>query len=98
VFARVTLGEAFPERLDEAPHEVIERVLLCAEEAGRFRWSFSPRPAREWQSASRDPGGSEQAMKATEEVAYWLRVFSALLAYRGAIFKNAQSAKEALVL
>ena len=42
--------------------------------------------------------GSEQAMKATEEAAYWLRVFSALLAYRGAIFKNAQSAKEALVL
>jgi hypothetical protein len=28
-------------------------------------------------------------MKATEEVAYWLRVFSALLAYRGANFKNA---------
>jgi hypothetical protein len=37
-------------------------------------------------------------MKATSSVAYWLRIFSALLAYRGAIFKSAQSAKEALVL
>ena len=42
--------------------------------------------------------GSEQAMKTTEEVTYWLRFFSALLAYRGAIFSIAQSAKEALVL
>jgi len=37
-------------------------------------------------------------MKATSSVAYWLRVFSALLAYRGASFKIAQSAKQALVL
>ena len=41
---------------DEATHKVIERVLLCAEEAGRFRRSFSPRRAREWQSARCDPG------------------------------------------
>ncbi len=77
VFARVTLGEALPERLDEMTREIREHVLPALKMQDGFtgilvladRKSGKVRAVTLWES--------EQAMNTTEEAAYWLRVFSA---------------------
>ena len=77
MFARVTLGEALPERLDEMTREIREHVLPALKMQDGFtgilvladRKSGKVRAVTLWES--------EQAMNTTEEAAYWLRVFSA---------------------
>jgi heme-degrading monooxygenase HmoA len=77
VFARATIGEALPERLDKMTHEIREHVLPALRMQDGFaevlvlveRGSGKVLAVTLWES--------EHAMNATEEVAYWLRVFSA---------------------
>ncbi len=78
VFARVaTIGEVPPERLDEMTHEIKEHVLPALRKLNGFagvlvlleRGSGKVLLVTLWES--------QQAMNATEEAAYWLRVFSA---------------------
>ena len=77
MFARATIGEALPERLDKMTHEIREHVLPALRMQDGFaevlvlveRGSGKVLAVTLWES--------EQAMNATEEVAYWLRVFSA---------------------
>jgi heme-degrading monooxygenase HmoA len=77
VFARVTIGEAPPERLDEGTHEIIEHVLPAL----RMQEGFAGALVLVERGSGKVLGvtlwESEQAMNATEEAAYWLRVFSA---------------------
>ena len=76
MFARATIGEALPERLDKMIHEIREHVLPALRMQDGFaevlvlveRGSGKVIAVTLWES--------EQAMNATEEVAYWLRVFS----------------------
>ena len=76
MFARTTIGEALPERLDKMTHEIREHVLPALRMQDGFaevlvlveRGSGKVLAVTLWES--------EQAMNATEEVAYWLRVFS----------------------
>ena len=80
MFARATIGEALPERLDKMIHEIREHVLPALRMQDGFaevlvlveRGSGKVIAVTLWES--------EQAMNATEEVAYWLRVFSAVAA------------------
>ena len=77
MFARTTIGEALPERLDKMTHEIREHVLPALRMQDGFvdvlvlgeRESGKVLAVSLWES--------EQAMNATEEVAYWGRVFSA---------------------
>ena len=78
MFARITtIGEAPPERLDDMTHEIREHVLPALRQQDGFseflvfveRASGKVLGLTLWES--------EQAMNATEEAAYWLRVFSA---------------------
>ncbi len=77
MYARVTIGEAPPERLDEATHEIIEHVLPALRIQDGFagvlllaeRGSGKVLAVTLWEN--------ERAMNATEEAAHWLRVFSA---------------------
>ncbi len=77
MFARVTIGEAPPERLDEATHEVIEHVLPALRMQDGFAGALVLVERGSGKVLGMTLWESEQARNATEEAAYWLRVFSA---------------------
>ena len=77
MFARVTIWEARPDRLDNMAHEIEEHALPALRRQDGFagvlvlaeRGSGKVLAVTLWES--------EQAMDATEEAAYWLRGFGA---------------------
>ena len=74
---RVTLGEASPERLDNMTHEIKEHVLPALRRQIGFAGALVLVERGSGEVLAQTLWESEQAMKATEEAAYWLRVFSA---------------------
>jgi heme-degrading monooxygenase HmoA len=78
VFARITtIGEAPPQRLDHMTHEGIEHVLPALRQQDGFSGALVLVKRASGKVLGLTLWESEQAMNATEEAAYWLRVFSA---------------------
>ena len=77
VFARVTLGEALPERLDEMTREIGEHVLPALKMQDGFAGILVLANSQSGKVLAVTLWESEQAMNTTEEAAHWLRVFSA---------------------
>jgi heme-degrading monooxygenase HmoA len=78
VFARITtIGEAPPERLDDMTHEIREHVLPALRQQDGFSGFLVLLERASGKVLGLTLWESEQAMNATEEAAYWLRVFSA---------------------
>ncbi len=77
MFARVTLGEARSERLDEMTHEIREHVMPALRMQAGFAGALVLADRRSGKVLAVTLWESEQAMNATEEAAHWLRVFSA---------------------
>ncbi len=78
MFARVTtIGGAPPERLDEMTHEIKEHVLPALRMQDGFAGSLLLVERGSGKVLMVNLWESQQAMKATEEAAYWLRGFSA---------------------
>jgi heme-degrading monooxygenase HmoA len=77
VFARATIGEALPERLDKMTHKIREHVLPALRMQGGFVGVLVLVEHESGKVLAVTLWESEQAMNSTEEVAYWLRVFSA---------------------
>ena len=77
MFARATIGEALPERLDKMTHEIREHVLPALRVQDGFAGALVLINRGSGKVLALSLWESEQAMSATEEVAYWLRVFSA---------------------
>jgi heme-degrading monooxygenase HmoA len=77
VFARVTLGEARPERLDDMTQEIREHVLPALRMQDGFAGAFVLTDRTYSKVLAVTLWENEQAMNATEEAAHWLRVFSA---------------------
>jgi heme-degrading monooxygenase HmoA len=78
VFARVTtIGEAPPERLDDMTHEISDHVLPALRQQDGFSGALVLVERASGKVLGLTLWESEQAMNATEEAAYWLRVFSA---------------------
>ena len=77
MFARVTIGEALPERLDKMTHEIREHVVPALKRQPGFAQALVLVERERGKVLAVSLWESEQAMNATEEVAYWLRVFSA---------------------
>ena len=78
VFARVsTIGEVPPERLDEMTHEIKEHVLPALRKLNGFAGALVLLERGSGKVLLVTLWESQQAMNATEEAAYWLRVFSA---------------------
>ncbi len=78
VFARITtIGEAPPQRLDDMTHEIIEHVLPALRQQDGFSGALVLVERASGKVLGLTLWESEQAMNATEEAAYWLRVFSA---------------------
>ena len=77
MFARVTLGEALPERLNEMTREIREHVLPALRMQDGFAGTLVLTDRTSGKVLAVTLWKSEQAMNATEEAAYWLRVFSA---------------------
>jgi heme-degrading monooxygenase HmoA len=77
VFARATIGEALPERLDKMTHEIREHVLPALRMQDGFVGVLVLVEHESGKVLAVTLWESEQAMNSTEEVAYWLRVFSA---------------------
>ena len=78
MFARVTtIGEAPPERLDDMTHEIREHVLPALRQQDGFSGFLVLLERASGKVLGLTLWESEQAMNATEEAAYWLRVFSA---------------------
>ena len=80
MFARVTIGEALPERLDKMTHEIREHVLPALRRQPGFAQALVLVERGSGKVLAMSLWESEQAMNATEEMAYWLRVFSAEVA------------------
>ena len=78
MFARITtIGEAPPERLDDMTHEIREHVLPALRQQDGFSGFLVLVERASGKVLGLTLWESEQAMNATEEAAYWLRVFSA---------------------
>jgi heme-degrading monooxygenase HmoA len=78
VFARITtIGEAPPQRLDDMTHEIREHVLPALRQQDGFSGFLVLLERASGKVLGLTLWESEQAMNATEEAAYWLRVFSA---------------------
>ncbi len=77
MFARVTLGEAPPERLDHMTHEIREHVLPALRMQDGFAGVLLLVERESGRVLAVTLWESQQAMNATEEAAYWLRAFSA---------------------
>ena len=77
MFARVTLGKALPERLDQMTREIIEHVLPALRMQDGFAGALVLTDRGSGKVLAVTLWESEQAMNATEEAAHWLRVFSA---------------------
>ena len=78
MFARITtIGEAPPERLDDMTHESREHVLPALRQQDGFSGALVFVERASGKVLGLTLWESEQAMNATEEAAYWLRVFSA---------------------
>ena len=81
MFARViTIGEALPERLDKMTQEIREHVLPALRIQDGFAGALVLVEQESGKVLAMSLWESEQAMNATEEVSYWLRVFSAEVA------------------
>ncbi len=78
MFARViTIGEALPERLEKMTHEIREHVLPALRRQPGFAQALVLHERESGKVLAVSLWESEQAMNATEEVSYWLRIFSA---------------------
>ncbi len=77
MFARVTLGKALPERLDQMTREIMEHVLPALRMQDGFAGALVLTDRGSGKVLAVTLWESEQAMNATEEAAHWLRVFSA---------------------
>ena len=78
MFARITtIGEAPPQRLDSMTHEIREHVLPALRQQDGFSGFLVLLERASGKVLGLTLWESEQAMNATEEAAYWLRVFSA---------------------
>ena len=77
MFARVTLGTAIPERLDQMTREIAEHVLPALRMQDGFAGALVLADRGRGKVLAVTLWESEQAMSATEEAAHWLRVFSA---------------------
>ena len=78
MFARITtIGEAPPQRLDNMTHEIREHVLPALRQQDGFSGFLVLLERASGKVLGLTLWESEQAMNATEEAAYWLRVFSA---------------------
>ena len=78
MFARITtIGEAPPQRLDDMTHEIREHVLPALRQQDGFSGFLVLLERASGKVLGLTLWESEQAMNATEEAAYWLRVFSA---------------------
>jgi heme-degrading monooxygenase HmoA len=77
MFARVTLGEALPERLDRMTREITEHVLPALRMQDGFAGAMVLADRSSGKVLAVTLWETEQAMDSTEEAAYWLRVFSA---------------------
>jgi hypothetical protein len=75
--SRATIGEALPERFDKMTHEIREHVLPALRKQDGFAEALVLVERASGKVLAVTLWESEQAMNATEEVAYWLRVFSA---------------------
>ncbi len=76
MFARETIGEALPERLDNMTHEIREHVMPALRRQPGFAGTLVLVERSSGKVLAVSLWESEQAMNATEEVAYWLRIFS----------------------
>jgi hypothetical protein len=76
VFARVTHGEALPERIDGMTREIMEHVLPALRMQDSFAGAVVLADRSSGKVLAVTLWETEQAMNATEEAAYWLRVFS----------------------
>ena len=78
MFARITtIGEAPPQRLDDMTREIREHVLPALRQQDGFSGFLVLVERASGKVLGLTLWESEQAMNATEEAAYWLRVFSA---------------------
>ena len=78
MFTRITtIGEAPPQRLDDMTHEIREHVLPALRQQDGFSGFLVLLERASGKVLGLTLWESEQAMNATEEAAYWLRVFSA---------------------
>jgi heme-degrading monooxygenase HmoA len=77
VFARITEFEGPPERVDELRYALVERALPAARRLDGFAGAliFADRQSGKVQVVIL--WESEQAMSASEESAYWFRIYSA---------------------
>ena len=77
MFARViTIGDARPERLDKMTHEIREHVLPALRRQPGFAQALVLAERGSGKVLAVSLWESEQAMNTTEEMAYWLRIFS----------------------
>jgi heme-degrading monooxygenase HmoA len=77
VFARVTKFEGPPERVDELHHAVVERPLPAVRRLDGFAGALILADRSSGKVLAVTLWESEQAMSASEESAYWFRVYSA---------------------
>jgi heme-degrading monooxygenase HmoA len=77
VFARVTKFEGPPERVDELHHAVVERPLPAVRRLDGFAGALVLADRSSGKVLAVTLWESEQAMSASEESAYWFRVYSA---------------------
>jgi heme-degrading monooxygenase HmoA len=77
VFARITTFEGPPERVDELYYAVVERVLPAARRLDGFAGALVLADRQNGKVQVVALWESEQAMSASEESAYWFRIYSA---------------------
>jgi heme-degrading monooxygenase HmoA len=77
VFARITKFEGPPERVDELHYAVVERVLPAVRRLHGFAGALVLANRQNGKVQGVTLWESEQAMSASEESAYWFRIYSA---------------------
>jgi heme-degrading monooxygenase HmoA len=80
VFARITKFEGPPERVDELVHAALEKVLPQLRRFDGFNGALALTDRQSGKVQVVVLWESEQAMIASEESAYWFRVYSAEVA------------------
>jgi len=77
MFARVSMYEGRPERVDEMHHEGVEHVLPALEMQDGYSGGLVLADRESGKVLAVTMWESEQAMDATEDASHWLRIFSA---------------------
>ena len=77
MLARVTSGEALPERLDKMSHEIREHVLPALKKQDGFAGALLLVERGSGKVLAMTLWESEQGMNATSPAVHWLHVFSA---------------------